>query len=226
MELLVVIAVMALLMGILLPSLNVAGTLGKRLVSSSNMRQIGIALTLFAEDHKGEFPLTAHDTPLEKTWIYTLLPYFENINEIRVCPADPKRSIQLEQGGTSYILNEYIAVRNLDPFGQPAGPSYTNLNKLRKPHLTITTFIAADRYGVGETDHTHSRLWFAAAPNVPWDSIRNDIQVDRFTTGKKAPDNTRGTTLLLYADAHVESVKAETLRESALNRVNFAEPPK
>lgn len=55
-DLLVSIAVMALLIAILLPSLGRAQEAARRSKSASNIRQQGIALTMFAFDRMGEMP--------------------------------------------------------------------------------------------------------------------------------------------------------------------------
>ncbi len=52
-ELLVVIAVIAVLMAILMPSLMSAKNLAKRIVCSNNVRMLGLANTLYAQEHDG-----------------------------------------------------------------------------------------------------------------------------------------------------------------------------
>ena len=54
-ELLVVIAIIALLIGILLPSLGAARDTAKKLACASNLRQLGIATNTYAVDNKGVF---------------------------------------------------------------------------------------------------------------------------------------------------------------------------
>jgi prepilin-type N-terminal cleavage/methylation domain-containing protein len=49
-ELLVVIAIIALLMGILMPSLQKARESGREVVCRSNLRNIGLGLNLFLQD--------------------------------------------------------------------------------------------------------------------------------------------------------------------------------
>jgi len=228
-ELLVVIAIIALLLAILLPSMNLARTHAKRLVSASNMRQIGLAMQMYAEDNSGFFPETTHgltgQAARKRSWIFTLSPYVSDVNEIRICPADPKRKERLSNGLSSYVLNEYIAVDNIDPFGQIVGSSYRNMYKLKRPSQTITTFVGADDLSVSMTsDHTHSRLWFLPHPNVPWNAIRKDIQPDRYCISR-SQDNTSGSSLYLYADSQVETIKAKDLKEMADRFENFAKPP-
>jgi prepilin-type processing-associated H-X9-DG protein/prepilin-type N-terminal cleavage/methylation domain-containing protein len=52
-ELLVVIAVIALLMAVLMPALMKAKELGKRMVCCNNVRILGMANTLYAQEHDG-----------------------------------------------------------------------------------------------------------------------------------------------------------------------------
>ena len=55
-ELLVVIAIIALLIGILLPTLAKARRSSQRVADASNQRQIGLAATFYAEDSRGFVP--------------------------------------------------------------------------------------------------------------------------------------------------------------------------
>ncbi|MBC7327753.1 prepilin-type N-terminal cleavage/methylation domain-containing protein [bacterium] len=55
-ELLVVIAIIAILAGILFPVFSQAREKGRQAVCQSNMRQIGMALLMYAEDWDGTLP--------------------------------------------------------------------------------------------------------------------------------------------------------------------------
>jgi len=56
-ELLVVISIIALLIGILLPVLGAARSAGRSAASLSNVRQMGIALTVYNTENKGYMPM-------------------------------------------------------------------------------------------------------------------------------------------------------------------------
>jgi prepilin-type N-terminal cleavage/methylation domain-containing protein/prepilin-type processing-associated H-X9-DG protein len=69
-ELLVVIGIIALLISILLPSLNRARETANRIKCASNLRQIGQAIQLYANENKGAYPRVAWtpSTAVAATW--------------------------------------------------------------------------------------------------------------------------------------------------------------
>ncbi|MEO1584937.1 MAG: prepilin-type N-terminal cleavage/methylation domain-containing protein [Planctomycetota bacterium] len=101
-ELLVVIAIIALLVGILLPSLGAARQTGQAIVCASNARQLALAATLYADNEQGLLPPGAPDflanrtrwhgsrTSTAKTFSPeggTLTPYLEaSSKRVRACP--------------------------------------------------------------------------------------------------------------------------------------------
>jgi len=66
-ELLVVIGIIALLISILLPSLNRAREQANRIKCASNLRQIGLGIQMYSNENKGAFPRTYFDGAADPT---------------------------------------------------------------------------------------------------------------------------------------------------------------
>ena len=79
-ELLVVISIVALLIALLLPALQLARNEARTAVCGSNMRQLGIAFQTYANDHEGRLPAYGGATGrasyhAEPLWSQTIMPY-------------------------------------------------------------------------------------------------------------------------------------------------------
>jgi prepilin-type N-terminal cleavage/methylation domain-containing protein/prepilin-type processing-associated H-X9-DG protein len=86
-ELLVVIGIIALLIGILLPTLSKARQSAITVKSLSNLRQIATGLELYRNDHKGVYPFATDETSNPKArWADLLFPFMKN-TEIFMSPA-------------------------------------------------------------------------------------------------------------------------------------------
>ncbi len=111
-ELLVVIGIIGILASMLMPALVRAKGKANQTKCLNHIRQLGLALTMYADDYNGEYP--ARRQP-PNAWPHKLKPYFLNW-EILTCPSDsfgvvglfandlnPKRSF-LINGFNDYFL--------------------------------------------------------------------------------------------------------------------------
>jgi len=70
-ELLVVIGIIAVLVSILLPSLNRAREAANQTKCLSNLRQLGNAMQMYVNENKGKFPQTGrYDVPHNEDWLW------------------------------------------------------------------------------------------------------------------------------------------------------------
>ena len=217
-ELLVVVTLIAGLAVLAVYGTQRALTAAKQSACSANLRNLGVALHVYAQDHDGKFPETTHTQDLEAAWIYQLKEYLGDFEKSRVCPADPNAAERIKAKGTSYVLNSYIFVPEIGPFGDPVGPQLNRLAAIPEPSRTLIAFVCSDSTGPGPgNDHTHSNQWSS------WDAVCQDISPDRF--GGNDKDHLAGRSNYLFVDGRVESIRATDLKRRTDSGENVAKPP-
>lgn len=129
-EMLVVLGIIGILAGMLLPTLARAKAKGQQTKCLNNMRQLALALTLYAQDYGGEYP--PRFVP-PNAWPQKLKPYYVNW-DIITCPND-------RFGTTGYFADESNPNRSFlingfnDYFMQNLSPeNYALHQKWQWPH--------------------------------------------------------------------------------------------
>jgi prepilin-type N-terminal cleavage/methylation domain-containing protein/prepilin-type processing-associated H-X9-DG protein len=228
-ELLVVIAIVGLLIGLLLPAVQSARESARRTNCASNLRQVGIAVMRFADNHQERWPETSHTIEADpdtgkftKAWIYTLAPYMEDVDAIRICPSDQLGRLRLLGKGASYTLNGYLS--------KEARPSFDTRRKVVATSQTVIAFELSEKKDAGAlrtdnpndidpyNDHVHSFNWFSTS-NI------NNQRVVMAVGNEIAIDRHHDASHFLYADGHVELISVEQIEAWAAQPYNFAKPP-
>jgi len=88
-ELLVVIAIIALLMGILMPSLQRVRNQARSVACRSNLKQWGLIWYFYTEDSDGKFNIGSYGQggAAANDWPVTLLPYYRDKGKLAMCPS-------------------------------------------------------------------------------------------------------------------------------------------
>jgi prepilin-type N-terminal cleavage/methylation domain-containing protein len=145
-ELLVVIAIIAILAGMLLPSLGKAKGAAQRIACVNQIRQLGLSSTLYGGENSGEFP-ERNNGP---RWCERLLPYYKSV-KVLVCPSDLGKDPATGQWGNKPVTGSsntnqigdsayrtYIINGWNDQFAQEMGDAF-NMNAIVGKTIKDTT---------------------------------------------------------------------------------------
>jgi prepilin-type N-terminal cleavage/methylation domain-containing protein/prepilin-type processing-associated H-X9-DG protein len=170
-ELLVVIAIIALLVGILLPSLARARGLAWTATCLSNLRTLEAAQLLYASDYRNRLV----DVGLSHggfgdpaiAWVFTLSAYYDTPTVIHA-PHDQSPYWPVDSGGngltlngnprvTSYGMNNFLS-RTFNPGLGPREP-FDTLDKIQFPVATVQFTLLAREGDYAVSDHFHVENW-------------------------------------------------------------------
>jgi prepilin-type processing-associated H-X9-DG protein len=219
-ELLVVIGIIALLISILMPSLNRAREQAKSVQCLSNLRQLGMAFMMYVNANRGHFPKATARAPIAQAredWLYfemapgrardlnesAIAPFFGRPmkKEALRCPSDDVETHQNNDGVEpykySYVFNSLIHNHGHRPYGGLTAPLPLTITRIRKPTEKILLLEEDER-------SINDGYW---APGVngstpDWLALRHDRQ-------RKMPDTNQAANLdrfgnVSYCDGHAE----------------------
>ena len=173
-ELLVVIAIMGILMSLLFPALSQAKAKAQEARCLNNLKQLGLATIMYAEDHKG---LVQIDAPLEPgvTW-GSILSTNQNLRpfEVFVCPTYMPRRF------TNWFKTYGV---RLDPLPENSSGDFGEILKtdsVPKPseylHLADTT--SRGRQGIGSEQYYYFRVDAEKQIHARHDRKANGLFID------------------------------------------------
>ena len=212
-ELLFVIAIIAILAAILFPVFARARENARRTSCQSNMKQIGLGLLQYSQDYDEFQPRTnfggtgATNWPTKYKWMDAIYPYVKN-EQIFTCPSDtttsPTNKFRYSAnypGQDLYYFGSYAY--NNGYYGyQNTAPANVNLSAIQAPSTTV--------WIVEQLDGNNVEVAWGNAESNPSISVVKGINV-LVTPASDIPERHLETTTILYCDGHVKSVKLSSL---------------
>ncbi len=184
-ELLVVIAIVAILAGMLLPALSKAKAQAVATSCLNNLKQIGIASALYADDHEDALPRTAHE---DASWVGMLQPYAAGTILWR-CPADTNQTRLY-----TYAVNDFLTPPDLD---NPGKRDFSHTTAVPNPSSTFFMsecegkYTGSDHFHFAPDDGDYSPL-----------SFKTEVAVTRHQNGAT----------YLFVDGHAQKLNWSTVK--------------
>lgn len=194
-ELLVVIAIIAILAALIFPTFARARGKAREAQCKSNLKQLGLALEMYASDYDGLYPFAvdAADSNCPQIWDgfpqwKALIPYMPRLKD---------------------SLQPYVKNREL--FHCASDTGYDHLENTPYPIDAEPTAFA----GVGSSYHYRTEVAFAhSGPSLLPDPVATNIMMDGHGSwhgGRKYED---GRWNVLFGDGHVKSINVGQLDEA------------
>ncbi len=210
-ELLVMIAIIAILAGMLLPTLGKAKEQARKISCYNNLKQMGLAMQMYADEFNGRIP--RGNLPY---WWLTYIPYLggtsasrDQFGRVKVytCPSYPnKRQVMC------YVVNAWQFSSPRDTTGsEVTGP--TSLNRLQspvetiyfadnesaswRPIFTVTNIIGSDDL---------NDVW--SPTHLPYGASGRTLSSERRVAAKRHGEGAN----LMYFDGHAGWLNARRMR--------------
>ncbi|MEQ9460354.1 MAG: prepilin-type N-terminal cleavage/methylation domain-containing protein [Phycisphaeraceae bacterium] len=204
-ELLVVISIIALLIGILLPALGAARDTARSAVCLSNLRQVGVGVYAYVQDHDGLLPGAglnhAGGVGLNEqgSWFFTLSAYADG-SLVGRCPSDV--SVYWEEVSPTLGRLRLVsyALNNLITGNVPGFEDYRDLDRIARATETIYAVeLAEEDPGFAVSDHVHPEAWLTMPPAQRASVVGQQMAIDRHASSSN----------YLYLDGHAASLDWE-----------------
>lgn len=222
-ELLVVISIISLLLAILLPSLAQARKASQSTVCMSNLRQVGVAVTLYTNDFKGWLPCATRSGGTPAWWKIETAPYTRNmIVDWDTMQADSKFGKQGMYGCPGFAGVSPACQSKLDYYpGQFGGLGWSNSisyrgDTQRARLLDFKTFaesaLVGDTIDIAQYNATSSSLAYQYQYLYFMSGTDVDARISR---------RHRQGLNLLWADMHVTEQKQSYMAAGKNNNIGW-----
>jgi prepilin-type processing-associated H-X9-DG protein len=225
-ELLVVVAIIAILAALLLPALSKARESGKSAACLSNLRQVFLAANLYAGDNKQTYPgIFMPDAAVIAwtgewvSWSYYLgvtLRYLPDIEVFR-CPSSPRQNIYGFESADAFrnaIVQQqqywvatctYAMLRHADNNGDSLNPAYPSPTPRTDLFYRSETTLGAPASwpmfadGIGPKPHFSTDTQYYQVPGIEPATLPYPAGSPHFVHLRH-----NGTANIVFADGHVE----------------------
>ena len=141
-ELLVVVAIIAILAAMLLPALSNTKEAARRITCVNHLKQLGLAFTMHADENDSQFP-----SRQQPYWMTRLQPYYLDMR-LLVCPSDSQTATTAtnspDTAPRSYLVNGWndwfeanLSTTNFDAYMNHQWPEGMRETAVREPSETI-----------------------------------------------------------------------------------------
>lgn len=204
-ELLVVITIIGILMGLLMVAIGGARAAGRRMDCMNNMNQLGKAILTYVQVNHGKFPPNG-----ARPWFSFINTQIEGNTRLLICPETPSGADIQAAGGTTYVINAYIA--------ESVPMAAKNINQVGSTSKTIMVFEGAD--GRQNPNSCYPNNWFTQQ-NIDAKQVLQQMEAE------VKINRHGGAANYLYADGHIDTIPEETIvqwvNQGTVNS-NFARP--
>lgn len=214
-EILIVLAIVALLAAILFSAFDRVRSSARTASCASNLRQIGMALQLYTADNRGFYPSLQTRTNIKCSWPESIYPLVKNTG-VFWCPSAPNGEYRLGCPPEDDSWGDSITQRrnwhgSYEMVQLYTGSPTARFNEIRLRHPSSTVVFFDGQGGLSSYD---LRTRNAGLP--PGFPLTTEDQLLDFQLS--IPDRHNGGVNACYADGHVKWLSFDAMRDPSLWR--------